>query len=282
MSTTRSDLPRPDPRALALATRFLSVVAGDAPSLVCRAYLTGSAITGDWQAAHSDIDMVFVVARPVTAVDEAGLSKAHAATRGRNCVDGVYLTEDQLEVGPSGITSAPQVIDGAFTLDRPGGQLNGVTWLELSRAPVARVDNDGTVSWHDPQPLSTDPVPAAAAYSRENLGTYWTGVVDQWQAALDSGELTDERVDTDSVVWTVLGPARLIVTIETGVVISKTASGQFAAERWPQYGRLVERAMRSRAGGQETFDVEDVRAVISLGRLVVEAGRSAVTVTDRG
>jgi len=80
-----------DPRAQQLAGEFLTLLADLSPSLLDRAYLTGSAITGDWHEAHSEVDMVFVVARPVTAADEETLGKAHAATQGGNCVDGVHV-----------------------------------------------------------------------------------------------------------------------------------------------------------------------------------------------
>ncbi len=279
--STSIPLPSPvDPRAVAILERFVRDVARRLPDLLAEVHPTGSALTDDWQPAHSDVDAVFVVCRPVTTVDVGQLAEAHLATQGVNCVDGVYLTQDELAVGPDNVGAAPQAVDGVFTPTQAGGQLNWVTWRERSTAPRGVVDDGGVVSWRDPAGEFTQ-FDELAQFCKLNLLTYWSGVVDQWQAALDTGRLTDDEVDTYSVVWTVLGPARLVVTIETGEVISKTASGQFAGERWPEYSSLIERAMRSRSGHWESFDVKDARGVVALTRRVVEAGQSALPFKSR-
>lgn len=280
--STSTTLPWPvDPRAVAILERFVRDVARRLPGLLVEVHPTGSALTDDWQAAHSDVDAVFVVRRPVTAEDADQLIEAHAATQGANCVDGVYLTADQCAAGPDHTAEAPQAVHGVFARTKAGGQLNWVTWRERSTAPHGVADDGGAISWQEPAGGFTQ-FAELAQFCKDNLSTYWSGVVDQWQSALDTGQLTDDEVDTYSVVWTVLGPGRLIVTIETGEVVSKTASGQFSAERWPEYSGLIERAMRSRSGGRETFDVEDAGAVVLLGRRVVEAGQSAAPFKSQG
>lgn len=266
-----------DPRAVAILERFVREVARRLPGLLAEVHPTGSALTDDWQPAHSDVDAVFVVRRSVSTEDADALAEAHAATQGAHCVDGVYLIADELAANPDNVGATPQAVDGVFAPTKAGGQLNWVTWRERSTAPRGVVDDGGAIRWRDPVGGFTQ-FAELAQFCKQNLATYWSGVVDQWRAALDTGRLTDDDVDTYSVVWTVLGPPRLVVTIETGEVVSKTASGQFAAERWPEHGSLIERALSSRAGGLETFGLPDAAAVVALGRRVVEEGKSAVPV----
>ena len=105
--STSIPLPSPvDPRAVAILERIVRDVARRLPDLLAEVHPTGSALTDDWQPAHSDVDAVFVVCRPVTTVDVGRLAEAHLATQGVNCVDGVYLTQDELAVGPDNVGAA--------------------------------------------------------------------------------------------------------------------------------------------------------------------------------
>lgn len=131
----------------------------------------------------------------------------------------------------------------------------------------------GAVRWHRPRGGFTQ-YAELAQFCRNNLTMYWADIADQWRAELVADELHDDDVDADFVVWTVLGPGRLVLTIASGAVVSKTESGRFAARRWPQYADVIERAIRHRAGDHQQFDVNDVRAVVGLVDAVVEAGQS--------
>jgi hypothetical protein len=251
------------------------------PGLVETVYVTGSALTDDWQPLHSDIDVVLVVSRPVSVDDERALSELHAETarddaQHGNPIDGLYLTPAQLAAGPDGIETAPQVVDALFVLDKPKGQLNWVTWLELAASPVGRIDSEsGEMSWSAPLGATPEVIAKAADYSRLNLATYWAGVADQiaaWLAGPEAPHDEGALVPEEPVVWGVLGAPRLLATIEYGTVLSKSQSGEFALERWPAYTDLIRRCQRSRAGLSEVFTVADVRRSLDLLREVVGAG----------
>lgn len=289
-----SDLPdfsapsRLDSRARALVEDFCGRLYDVRPGLVEAVYITGSALTDDWQPLHSDVDVVLQVQRPVDAVDAELLGPLHAATgrdaayRG-NPIDGVYLTASQLAAGPDEVEAAPQVVDGMLLLDKPAGQLCWVTWLELGDSPVGRADPaTGELAWSEPAGVTAEVRARAADFSRENLATYWATVADQieaWLSGPDSPDDPDAEVPADVVAYGVLGAPRLVATIELGRVLSKTASGDFALGRWPSYADLIRRSQRSRAGQDERFTVRDTHAGLTLLRTVVAAGQAARTPT---
>lgn len=259
-----------DERCRPLVDGFLRALDAALPDLVDRVYVTGSALTDDW-SPRSDVDTVIVVTRPVTDDDAPTLCALHAATIGEHCVDGLYLTEPELFAGPDRVLSAPHVINGRFTPTERRGQLAWVTWLELSTSPVARI-SAGRVTWTGPEPPPIADLPArAAAYSRGNLLSYWAPLGDSAEETL--GKLPAAAVvPADGIVWVVLGPGRLLHTIETGRVISKTAGGLLVAERWPEFAALVQKAIRARRGADETFTVEEGYAAVELLHRCIRAG----------
>ncbi|MGH3506906.1 MAG: aminoglycoside adenylyltransferase domain-containing protein [Nocardioidaceae bacterium] len=275
-----------DPRVREIAEDFCRRVHAVRPGLVEAVHVTGSALTDDWQPAHSDVDTVFVVARPVDAADAEQLGALHAATardeaeRG-NPVDGVYLTAAELAAGPDEVAAAPQVVNGVLTLEKPGGQLSWVTWLELGASPVGRVDaTTGAMTWSEPVGVTPEVRAKAAGFSRDNLATYWAGIaeeIDAWLAGPESPDDPDAEVHDSVLTWGVLGAPRLLATIEHGRVLSKSASGDFALQRWPSYTDLICRCQRSRAGQEERFTVRDAHEGLGLLRAVLAAGKAAPT-----
>jgi hypothetical protein len=272
-----------DPRVRHIVEGFCRHLYGVRPGLVETVYVTGSALTEDWQPLHSDIDVVLIVSRPVSVDDERVLSELHSATarddaHHGNPIDGVYLTAAQLAAGPDKIETAPQVVDGLFVLDKPKGQLNWVTWLELAASPVGRIDPEsGEMTWSAPVGTTPDVVEKAAHHSFDNLATYWAGVAEQietWLAGPEAPEDEAAPVPDEAVVWGVLGAPRLLATIEQGRVLSKSESGEFAVTRWPSYTNLIRRCQRSRAGQPVVFTVADVRGCLGLLREVIGTGNS--------
>lgn len=271
MTSTRVTAPGVDAVVKGRVEQFLLGLETRVPVLVQRAYVTGSALTDDWQESCSDIDLVFVVSRPVTLADADVLAEFHAATKARNAVDGLYLTASQLAAGPDGVESAPQVVNGDFVLEKKAGQLCWVTWQELGASPVATVVGRDKVRWGPPRPPMTMIRPRVEAFCRENLATYWSTWGDEASAHFASQHPTD-AVEADLVVWAALGPPRLVITIRTGAVVSKKDGGLFAAETWPDYADLIHKCIRSRGGDTKTFTVVEMQAAISLLRLVVAEG----------
>lgn len=52
-----------------------------------------------------------------------------------------------------------------------------------------------------------------------------------------------------------LGPARLVATIETEKIVSKSAVAAYAAARWPEHTELLHRADVSRSGASAVGDL---------------------------
>jgi hypothetical protein len=240
------------------------------PSLLERAYVTGSALTGDWHESCSDIDLVLVLNRRVTPADADSLSELHAATTPRNAVDGLYITAGQLAAGPDHIESAPQVVDGEFVLDKKAGQLCWVTWQELAASPVASMARRDTVRWSRASPPVAGIRPRVEAFCRQNLATYWTSWGDQVFAHFANHNPLD-TVKAGLVIWATLGPPRLLVTIRTGTIVSKKDGGLFAARTWPEHAALVDKCIRFRHGEPAIFTVAELHDAIRLLRTVVAA-----------
>ena len=150
-----------------------------------------------------------------------------------------------------------------------------VTWLEMSQSPVGRLAADHAVAWRDQPAGSFHRWDELVEFCRGNLASYWAALADSWTDALDSGEVGAGAVPGDVVIWTVLGPSRLVATIETRRVISKTEAGRFVARRWPDYASLAEKCIRARAGSAATWTVQDARDAVQVVRLNVEAGQLA-------
>jgi len=250
-------------------TQFLLEQRRLAPGLVSRAVVTGSAAAGDWHPGISDIDVVFVVTRdPVD--DLPALAELHASSDPH--IDGVYLTESEIARGPDVVQTAPQVVEGVLVSSLAGAQVSWITWRELETGVQGVVDG-GDVIW---SPVS-DRHPGAAegvvAFSRANLLDYWQRIGDGLEAEL-ADRPDDAPLRPETVRWVALGPIRLVATIETGEVLTKTAAADYAAERWPEHADLLRRAVRDRTGDRQRFTVRDGREALALLRACVAVAES--------
>ena len=245
-------------------TQFLLEQRRVAPGLVSRAIVTGSAVAGDWHPGVSDIDVVFVVTRdPID--DLPGLAQLHAASQPH--IDGVYLTESEIARGPDVVVSAPQVVEGVLVSELAGAQLSWVTWRELESGVQGVVDG-GDVIWSPVADRHPGAAEGVVAFSRDNLLDYWQRIGDGVEREL-AERPDDGPVRPETVRWVALGPIRLVATIETGDVLSKTAAAAFAAERWPEHAELLERVVRDRAGDRQDFTAGDGREALTLLRKCV-------------
>ncbi|MEJ7688991.1 MAG: nucleotidyltransferase domain-containing protein [Nocardioidaceae bacterium] len=116
-SSESAGLPEVDPAALHIVESFVADVESRLPGLLAEVYPTGSALTDDRQPANSDVDVVFVVRRPVTAADGAELTQAHAATQSVHTTGSTTSTGvphgGGARWGPDQVTTAPQVTTAA-------------------------------------------------------------------------------------------------------------------------------------------------------------------------
>ncbi|GAA1446440.1 aminoglycoside adenylyltransferase domain-containing protein [Leifsonia poae] len=251
-------------------TTFLLEQKRIAPGLVSRAIVTGSAAAGDWHDGASDIDVVFVVTRDPAAELEL-LAGLHAASRPH--IDGVYLTETEIARGPDAVQTAPQVIDGVLVSSLAGAQLSWVTWRELEQG-VQGIADGGDVIWTPVADKHPDAARGAVSFSRDNLVDYWQPIGDQAEAEL-ADRAPDAPVRSETVRWIALGPSRLVATMETGEILSKTEAAAFAAERWPEHAELLRRAVLDRSGERQEFTVGDARQAIELLRACVRVASGA-------
>lgn len=270
-------MPEPEPpqELTSRAAAFLAEVESVAPGLVVACHLIGSGSTGDWQH-DSDIDLVFVTQRPLTDPDAIRLGTLHAETSGAHPVDGIYLTAGQVEFGPDDIRFAPQSLGGSFEFRCEGGQLTWVTWLEMAQGFRAPVVSGVLGSWS--YGLGGDAeqqyyAKRAAEACRESLRSYWLSQAADAEELL-AGRADDDPVPAEAVESMALGAPRLVVTIESGQVASKSAAAVYAANRWPQYAAFLARAAASRQGEPQAFTVRD-------GHLAVALVRDCIAEIDR-
>ncbi|QNE37595.1 DUF4111 domain-containing protein [Leifsonia shinshuensis] len=249
-------------------TRFLLEQRRRAPGLVSRAVVTGSAATGDWYDGVSDIDVVFVVTRdPVD--DLPALASLHAESSPH--IDGVYLTESEIARGPDQVETAPQVVEGVLLSALAGGSLSWATWRELEDGVQGVVDG-GDVIWTPTSDRHPDTATHLATRARSDLVDFWAPVGDSAETELSDREPGDP-VRSETVRWLALGPIRLVATMESGRILSKTEAARAAAERWPEHAELLDRAVRDRAGERQTFVTADAREAIALLRQCVDVAQ---------
>lgn len=224
-----------------------------APGLVEGLYLIGSVALGDWRPG-SDIDVVAFTAEPATNDDAAALRAAHEAyvAQSGTVVDGPYLAWGDVAVPPLA-AHRPWTLDGEFHHDAECFETNPVTWFALATR--------GLAVRGEPAPdlgVFLD-VAERRSWCRENLDTYWRGVRDQVVAALDADP---DRAQFPAAMteWCALGVARMLFTIETGDVTSKTAAGEWARDLRPDHAKVLDAAVGMRGRADATADAVVDRA----------------------
>ncbi len=218
-----------------LAADLLAACDRASPGAVQALYVTGSAALDDFTPGRSDLDFVAVTKGEI---DGGAIALGARAKR----YDGVFLSWEDLTAGPDGLDGPRLIFEvGRARLAPGGGQRNPVTWKTLrqcgvaARGPRAEALN----LWQDDARL--------AAWTRDNLNTYWRGLARRSAAVLSlSGAYS---LSGAFASWSVLGPARMLHTLETGAIVSKSGAGQWARtaldERWT---RVLDEALRVRAG----------------------------------
>jgi hypothetical protein len=254
-----------DPAAEALAAARLNAVDAAAPGLVEAFWVTGSAASGDWRPAVSDVDTVAATSREPTSDDLAALAAVHVPGD-RPHVDATYVPAAALADPPVRGEPLPHVVDGTFGTG-PCGEATPVTWLELRQRGVAL---------RGPAPAELVPAPEEALlrdWLLGNLRGYWSAEADAAEKAL-AGRPDEQPVSTGGITWLVLGPPRLHATLATGEILSKTEAGEYAARLLPAYADLAERCVAARAGLDVPFTTVDGLVAVALARAVVASAET--------
>jgi hypothetical protein len=195
----------------------------------------------------------------------------HAALPSRPAFDVTYLTLDDLALPPDRDKPVVFTLDGVFKEAPRGGPVTPVLWSELARSPVVLRVAPGLVVHDDTQAL--------AAFTRDNLTSYWAPMLDQLDAA--TAALPDDEVlDAWVVPWCVLGIPRLHALLATGNIISKGAAGRYTIAVFPDWVPLVERCLAHRAGDEQQFTVADANSAAVFGRTVIAAALALSAAPD--
>ena len=230
-----------------------------APGEVEGLYVVGSVALADWRPA-SDIDIVAFVADPTDADVVDRLRVAHDSYRGeagRPLVDGPYLS--WADVGsPPLAAQRPWTLDGEFRFDGECFEINPVTWFTLATSGIV---------FRGPPASALGVVLDARdrrTWVRENVDTYWRGVLGQVESALGV-DATLDAFDPAVHEWCALGIARMAYTFERGDVTSKTGAGEWLIDRRPVHAAVLREAIAIRQGaGPDTVGRESVGAVVAL------------------
>ena len=218
---------------------YLRGVDAKLPDRVCGLYLVGSVALNDYQSGQSDIDFVSVTETALTPLELEQLERFHKELRRhapRPKLDGVYVTESELRVDPTGL-SVPYCLDDRFA-SSGGFNANPVTWATMHRHPVTLRGPTQPVVWYDEQRLR--------GWCRENLQSYWVGWV---HAARTHWGRKIFSLTRQAAVWGALGVTRLHATIRTGAILSKSAAGNYALEVFPpHWSEIIQDALGSRLG----------------------------------
>ncbi len=188
------------------------------PDVVSGLHVVGSIALGDYQPGHSDIDVVVVTRHPLGEADVAAVDSVHQRDR-RNAggpIQASYLTTSSLATKADPLVPSVSHNDGT-TAYGTDFEVNPVTWRSLVRHAVAVRGTATSVWMRDPSDGEV------AVFCRTNLAEYWRPMAETM--------LHEPRdVEGSMLEWMGLGPARLIHTIETGDIISKTEAGNHMLE----------------------------------------------------
>jgi len=222
-----------------LIDRLLADVDRAIPGLLEGLYVVGSVALDDYRGDRSDLDYIGVLGRSLTPGEFEALGAAHDRL-GLAKYEGIYVTWDDLTHPPVPELGSAHVSEAGF-LPRAGFNANPAMWRTLKRHGLAaRGPGPAHVEVFDDDDLLT-------TFCRENLTRYWR----TWgRSVARPGKNWLFGLTDGGVVWGALGPPRLLCTIATGRIISKTDAAQYGIDTFGDEWRpLLESARRCRVEG---------------------------------
>lgn len=228
------------PIARDVADAFLAMADTAAPDLVEALYIIGSAVMGDFRPDISDVD--FVAVTSVRPADDmiAALTDGHRelAFERRPRLDGLYMTWDELRLGPSAVADGPCVEAGQF-IATGCHERHPLTWNALATGAVAVRGplSAGAVLRCDPRVVER--------WALNCVEDRWR----PWVAALDARHATGAAppLDPAEMQARVLDMCRLHYTLATGLVLSRCEAGLYGLVSLPAgCHRIIDEALRIR------------------------------------
>jgi hypothetical protein len=236
--------------------RYLARADGALPGRIVGCYVVGSTALGAYAPGRSDIDVVVVVDRGLSAAELRALRRLQlrtglatgAAALARGCLampgtlNGVFVRADDLTLPVTRIVPVASQTGVAFSTGE-GFDVNPVIWKVLAERGIA-------VRGPAPDTLGLQPEPdALRAWTLANLRSYWR----QWGEATRAVTRQARLQPRWATAWGVLGAPRLHCTIATGEVISKEQAGRYAREAFDAaWHPLVDEALAYRRGEPDT------------------------------
>lgn len=226
--------------------RFAGLLERHVPGLVAGLHLVGSVALGDFRLGRSDLDFVGVLAHRATGPELEALAIVHrlyAADPTFPPLDGIWVTAEDLAIGPDAVPDGPATQDSQFVEARRGNR-NPVTWAELRRAVSVVGTVDATRLWSDTVRLRT--------WTRANVEDYWALWLKRASRLWTPYGLP--MLGRRMPMWGVLGISRLHYTLNTGEIASKTGAGEYALGRVePRWRPVLEDALATRNGKQGPY-----------------------------
>lgn len=252
----------PDQEPWTLARRFTSRLTDALGDALRDVVVVGSASLGDWQA-NSDIDLVCVVTRGLDSQARDAVSPLHENSEHEygHTIDAMYVTRDGLAKGPDALQSVVASVAGTLHPESTDGPMNWATWLNIVQSGVrVPIAEGGALTVVDRRSTGTQIEEEAARdgairFSRANLDQYWRNRI----VLSEQIYLNDEAahpVSTFEVEWMSLGPTRLLATVLTGRIVSKSEGGELASGRSPEFRRHLTQVLDARRGVRHHEDVE--------------------------
>nr|ADC96651.1 hypothetical protein [Streptomyces sp. SN-1061M] len=242
--------------------------------------VVGSASLGDWQA-NSDIDLVCMVESELDSRAREAVSALHGNSKDEygHTIDAMYVTKDGLAKGPDHIPSVVASVAGILQPESTDGPLNWATWLNIVQSGVRVPLTEDAALTAVGSASDGIPIEEAAArdgairFSRANLDQYWRNRIGLSEQIYLLPE-TPHPVSDFEIEWMSLGPARLLATVLTGRIVSKSEGGELAADRFPEFRPHLTAVLDSRRGSDatRTWDRGDLERSLDLARICVRLG----------
>ncbi|MEV5200109.1 nucleotidyltransferase domain-containing protein [Streptomyces sp. NPDC053720] len=263
-----------------LARRFTNRLTDALGDTLRDVVVVGSASLGDWQT-NSDIDLVCVVERGMDSQACDAVSPLHENSEHEygHTIDAMYVTRDDLAKGPDSLRSVVASVAGTLHPESADGPMNWATWLNIVQSGVrVPLAEDGAVTAVDPRsaglPIEEETAcDGAIRFSRANLDKYWRNRITLSEQICLNNEAA-HPVSAFEVEWMSLGPARLLATVLTGRIVSKSEGGQLASDRSPEFRQHLTQVLDTRRGADatRTWRRGDLERSLDLARICVRLG----------